>query len=84
MLANIWASVLHVERVGIHDNFFDRGGHSLMATQVMSRLREAFGVELPVSRLFERPNLTEFASLIEDTLLLKIENLSEEEARHWL
>lgn len=46
-LADIWASVLKLEQVGIHNNFFELGGHSLLATQVMSRLRQAFGVELP-------------------------------------
>ena len=55
VLAGIWAEVLGVERVGIHDNFFALGGHSLLATQVISRVREAFGVELPLRRFFGRP-----------------------------
>jgi amino acid adenylation domain-containing protein len=52
-LAGMWAEVLGLERVGIHDNFFELGGHSLLATQVISRLRDAFRVELPVRRLFD-------------------------------
>ncbi|WP_375745201.1 non-ribosomal peptide synthase/polyketide synthase [Corallococcus interemptor] len=48
-VAALWAEVLKTDRVGIHDDFFDLGGHSLMATQVIARLRTAFGVELPLS-----------------------------------
>ncbi|HEY0736956.1 MAG TPA: condensation domain-containing protein, partial [Herpetosiphonaceae bacterium] len=57
LLASIWASVLHVQRVGIHDNFFDLGGHSLLATQVITRIRDTFGAELPLRALFETPTV---------------------------
>jgi amino acid adenylation domain-containing protein len=57
LVAAIWAEVLRVERIGVEDNFFDLGGHSLLATQVMSRLRAALGVELPLQRLFETPTV---------------------------
>ena len=56
-LAKIWVEILRVERVGIHDNFFDLGGHSLIATQVMSKLRDAFNVDLPLRTLFEAPTV---------------------------
>jgi acyl carrier protein len=55
VLADLWAQVLEVERVGAHDNFFDLGGHSLLGTQVTSRIFDAFSVELPLRRLFESP-----------------------------
>ncbi|NER91538.1 non-ribosomal peptide synthetase [Moorena sp. SIO3A2] len=65
VLAEIWAEVLGIEQVGIHDNFFDLGGHSLMATQVVSRCRQAFGNELTLQRLFESPTIAGIAKNIE-------------------
>jgi acyl carrier protein len=61
MLAGIWCHVLGQKKVGIHDNFFELGGHSLLATQVMSHLRKAFEVELPLRSLFEAPTISGLA-----------------------
>ena len=64
-LADIWAELLNIERVGIHDNFFELGGHSLKATQVVSRIRDAFQIELSLRILFERPTAIYLAQYIE-------------------
>ena len=59
-LSTVWAEVLKVERVGIHDNFFDLGGHSLMATQVIARVRDRLQRELPLRSLFQYPTIADF------------------------
>nr|APZ78729.1 nonribosomal peptide synthetase [Myxococcus sp.] len=64
ILAGIWSAVLGQERVGIHDDFFDLGGHSLKATQVIARTREAFGVEIPVRAIFEHRTVAQLAETL--------------------
>ena len=68
MLASIWSDVLGGVRVGVNDNFFELGGHSLLATQVISRVREAFGIEIALRSLFEQPTVGELAETIEEGL----------------
>ncbi|HOR01629.1 MAG TPA: condensation domain-containing protein, partial [Anaerolineae bacterium] len=65
IVAGVWAQVLGVPRVGVDESFFELGGHSLLATQVISRLREAFQVELPLRSLFEASTVAELARRIE-------------------
>ncbi len=65
VLVKIFAEVLGLKRVGIHDNFFELGGHSLLATQLVSRVRDAFGVELPLRSVFEAPVIAQLSSIIE-------------------
>ncbi|NQE33862.1 non-ribosomal peptide synthetase [Microcoleus asticus] len=65
VLVKIWAEVLGIKRVGIRDNFFELGGHSLLATQLVSRVRDAFAVELPLRRVFEAPTIAELSKIVE-------------------
>jgi acyl carrier protein len=64
-LAGIWQDLLGVEAVGVHDSFFDLGGHSLVAIQVLSRIRDELAVEVPMQRLFDGPTVAELAAHIE-------------------
>ena len=97
VLADIWAEILGVEKIGIHDNFFiDLGGHSLLATQVISAVRDTFGVDVPMRSFFESPTASEQAAAlvenpaqreeVENTaqLLLSLAELSDEEVERML
>lgn len=97
VLAGIWAELLRVERVGVYDDFFDLGGHSLMATQIISRVREAFQVEISLRTFFQGANICELAQAIETServdyadvdeiaqALAQLESLSEEEVKAML
>ncbi len=91
-VAAIWRTVLKLDRVGMDDNFWDLGGHSLIATKVLARVRDAFGVDLPLQLLFATPQLAEFAAAVGQSvlasqaddaadLLSELDGLSEEEIR---
>ncbi len=67
-LAGIWMDLLGIDHAGVHDNFFQLGGHSLLAAQLMSRLRKAFQVELPLRSLFVTPTIGALARQVEERL----------------
>ena len=96
-LAEIWQKLLGLAEVGIHDSFFDLGGDSLLGTQVITRVRDAFGVDLPLPSLFELPTPAALAERIESLrpegesegekiarMLAKLESLSPEEVERML
>ncbi|QYZ65454.1 MAG: amino acid adenylation domain-containing protein [Gammaproteobacteria bacterium (ex Lamellibrachia satsuma)] len=60
-VADIWQEVLLLDRIGINDNFFEHGGHSLTAAQLIARLRAIFGVQLPLRTMFEAPTIEQVA-----------------------
>jgi acyl carrier protein len=64
ILCGIWSEVLGAERVGVTDNFFELGGNSLLITQVISRVREVFRVELAVRKLFDATTITQLSHII--------------------
>ncbi|HET9712244.1 MAG TPA: amino acid adenylation domain-containing protein, partial [Pyrinomonadaceae bacterium] len=91
VLARIFAEILSLERIGVNDNFFELGGHSLLATQVLSRVRGACQLKVPLRTFFKAPTVAGLAAAIledetqqervENTaeLLLKVANLSDDE-----
>ena len=92
-LAEIWAALLNVASVGVHDNFFELGGHSLLAVQLLSRVRQMYGVELSLEVVYTGEfTVAELAKAVElkeieqsgadyQDLLRELEGLSDEEAR---
>jgi acyl carrier protein len=83
MVAAMWRELLSVPRVGVHDNFFDLGGHSLLATRLISKIRDAFTVELPLRRLFESPTVEATAAAVTAALasLMAAQDAAEVEDR---
>lgn len=91
VLSGVWVGILGIEKIGVHDDFFELGGDSILATQILSRLRTMFRMDLPAIALFDAPTvekLAEFmvahearAGLTEKTaaLLKRIQGMSEEE-----
>jgi len=83
-VAEIVASLLGLARVGLKDNFFYLGGNSLFGTQVIARLRDAFGIELPLLKLFDHPTASDLAAEVERLMIEKIEAMSEDDVQRLL
>jgi len=83
-VAGILAQLLGLESVGAEDNFFMLGGHSLLGTQVIIRLRDIFGIELSLRTIFEAPTVAELAARVEASLIARLEAMSEEEVQRIL
>ncbi len=93
ILVQLWKEILDLRPIGIHDNFFDLGGHSLAATRVVSQVIQRFQLELPLQSLFAAPTVAEMAAVIEahqgkkvgeadlEGMLAELESLSDDEAR---
>jgi amino acid adenylation domain-containing protein len=71
-LAQIWCDVLQLPQIGVEDNFFDMGGHSLLALQVVNRAKTAFQVNLSLRSLFDAPTVARLASQIEQQILMRV------------
>lgn len=69
-LAALWADVLRVSRVGIRESFFSLGGHSMLAVRMLNRLRETFGVEIPLRTVFRAQTIEELSAHVEAALLV--------------
>ena len=95
-MVEIWQEILGLDQVGIHDNFLELGGNSLLASQVSSRVIKAFKVDLPLRLLFESPTVAEMAEAIShhqvlkadqqaiERMLAELEDLSDEQAKQLL
>ncbi|HKR12635.1 MAG TPA: amino acid adenylation domain-containing protein [Pyrinomonadaceae bacterium] len=83
-LLELYMNVLALNKVGIHDDFFELGGDSILATRFVSRVRRAFEIELPLRELFWRPTVFELAAVIEKLVIEQLEDLSDEEAEQLL
>ena len=93
-IANVWAEVLTLDVIGIHDNFFDLGGHSLTATKIVSRIVRNFQADVPVQGLLAAGSVAEMAGVIAahqaknlgehdvTQILTELESLSDEEAEN--
>jgi acyl carrier protein len=83
-VADILGRLLGLEKVDVEENFFALGGHSLLGAQLMARVRDAFGVEVPLRMLFESPTVAELSAEIESLLVAKLQAMSESEVQRLL
>jgi acyl carrier protein len=69
VLQEIWSELIGVERIGIRDDFFKLGGHSMLGARIVSRVRDELEIDLPLSTVFDRPTIEGLAAAVEDLLV---------------
>lgn len=80
-VAKILCSLLNLSEVSVNDNFFLLGGHSLLGTQLIAKIRQSFGVDMQLRTLFDAPSIAELSSEIERLIFARVESMTEEEAQ---
>ena len=83
-VAGILERLLNLEHVSVEENFFSLGGHSLLGAQLVARLRDTFGIEMPLRVIFEAPSVAELSAEVGRLLLAKVQRMSDEEVEHLL
>jgi amino acid adenylation domain-containing protein len=83
-VAGILERLLNLQHVNVEENFFSLGGHSLLGAQLVARLRDAFGIEMPLRVIFEAPSVAELSAEVGRLLLAKVQRMSDEEVEHLL
>ncbi|WP_327243874.1 non-ribosomal peptide synthetase [Streptomyces sp. NBC_01320] len=76
-VTDIWAQILHTERIGVHDNFFELGGNSLLALRLVAAVQEQFDIDLPVRKVFDMPSVAQLAAEVETQLRADIARLDD-------
>nr|7B2B_A Chain A, Peptide synthetase PaxA [Xenorhabdus cabanillasii JM26] len=72
-LADIWQTILKIDRIGRYDNFFELGGHSLLVLQLQSRINEIFDVDISIQQLFAHPSICQLEECIINAQLLQFD-----------
>ena len=84
IIARAWSETLELDQIGIHDNFFEVGGDSLLATRIAHKLQQVFQIRLPLKTFFEAPTIAQIANRIEDIILAEIEQMDDDQAQRLL
>ena len=83
-LAELWRQTLHIDSVGIHDSFFELGGDSVLAAQILALAQKTFGIRINPQEAFKAFTIERLAEMLEAEIMSKIEEMSEEEAQRRL
>jgi acyl carrier protein len=83
-LAELWKQTLHIDRIGIHDSFFELGGDSVLAAQILALIRKAYDISINPQDAFEAFTIEKLAMMLEIEMIKQLEEMSEEEAQRRL